>query len=111
MAQELTDKALEVVEVAKATGKIRKGTNETTKAVENGTAKLVVIAKDVNPKEVVMHLPVLCKEKNVPCIEVNTKEELGESAGIPVGTASVAVTNEGDAKKILAEIIEESKKE
>ena len=109
MAEGIADKALEVVEVAKATGKIRKGTNETTKAVESGSAKLVVFAKDTNPKEVVMHLPVLCKEKGVPCIEVPTKEELGEAAGLPVGTASVAVTNEGDAKKVLAEIIEELK--
>jgi len=100
-----SDKVYEIIEVAKATGKIRKGTNETTKAVEKGTAKLVVFAKDVNPPEIIMHLPVLCKKKNIMCIEVPSKEELGSAAGIPLGTSSVAVINEGEAKKLLADIL------
>ena len=48
-----------------------------TKAIERGNAKFVVIAEDVNPKEVVMHLPVLCDEKQVPYSYVATKKELG----------------------------------
>lgn len=61
--KELSEKAFEAIEVAKATGKIKKGTNEVTKALEKGIAKLVVIAKDVNPKEITMHIPVLAKKK------------------------------------------------
>ena len=53
----------DVVEKARKTGKVEKGTNEVTKAVERGTAKLVVYATDVEPKEIVMHLPIICKEK------------------------------------------------
>lgn len=101
---EQTEKALEAIEVAKNTGKLKRGTNEATKALERGTAKLVVIAKDVNPPEITMHIPILAKEKGVPCIEVATKEELGASAGIKVGTAAVAIIAEGDAKKIIAEL-------
>ena len=76
------DKIYEAVEVAKATGKLRKGANETTKALEKGIAKLVVIAKDVEPKEIVMHLPLLSEEKGVTCVEVPSKEELGAAVGI-----------------------------
>ena len=91
-------KVLELVEIARTTGKIRKGSNETTKAIEKGQAKLVVYAADVTPKEVVMHLPLLCKEKNVLCVEIAKKEDLGAAAGLPVATAAVAVVREGDAK-------------
>ncbi len=91
-------KVLEIVEIARTSGKIRKGSNEATKAIERGDAKLVVYAGDVNPKEVVMHLPLLCKEKNIPCVEISKKEDLGAAAGLPVSTAAVAVVKEGDAK-------------
>src|SRR3989304_2014737 len=70
ISKEVLDKVYEAVEVARATGKIRKGTNETTKAIERGDAKLVVVAADVTPAEVVMHLPLLAKEKGIPCAKV-----------------------------------------
>ncbi len=86
-----------IVEQARKTGKIEKGTNEVTKAVELGTAKLVVYAADVDPKEIVAHFPALCKEKGIPCQEVDSKQKLGIAAGIPVSTASIAVIDSGEA--------------
>jgi len=109
VSKELMDKVFEAIEVAKTTGKIRKGTNEATKTLEKGTAKLVAIAKDVTPPEIVMHLPLIGKEKNIPVIEVSSKEELGASAGIEVGTSAVAIIEEGEAKKLLKEINDELK--
>lgn len=100
----MSDQALEAVEVAKATGKVKKGINEVTKTIEKGTAKLVLYAKDVNPKEVVMHLTPLCKEKGIPCVEVGSKEELGASAGIGLSTAAVSIVKEGESKKIIDQI-------
>ena len=94
-------KVLEAVEIARTTGKIRKGANEATKAIEKGEAKLVVYAEDVNPKEIVMHLPLLCKEKNIPCMKVSKKEDLGAAAGLAVGTAAVAIVKEGEAKAAI----------
>lgn len=88
----------EIVEKARKTGKVEKGINEVTKAIERGTAKLVVIAKDVQPTEIIQHIPVLCKEKNVPCEEVDSKEKLGIAAGIKVPTSSVVVTDLGETK-------------
>ena len=101
------DKVLHAIEIAKNTGKIRIGTNEATKAIERGIAKLVVIADDVQPKEVVMHLPSLCDEKKIPYVHVKSKLELGRAAGIDVPTASIAVVEEGDAKRDIEEIAKE----
>ncbi len=98
------DKVFEAIEIAKKTGKVKKGTNEVTKALERGTAKLVAYASDVSPKEIVMHLPVLAKEKGIPCFEIGTKEELGAACGINIPTTAVAIVNEGDAKAILKEL-------
>ncbi|MBI4149866.1 50S ribosomal protein L7ae [Candidatus Woesearchaeota archaeon] len=101
---EKTDKVYEAIELAKNTGKIRKGANEVTKVLERGQAKLVAIAKDVNPKEIVMHIPLLAKEKGVPCFEVPSKEELGTAAGVTIGTAAVAIVQEGEAKNLIKEL-------
>ncbi len=88
----------EIIEKARKTGKIEKGTNEVTKAIERGTAKLVAYGADVEPKEIVQHLPILCKEKNIPCVDADKKEKLGISAGLNVGCASVAIIELGDAE-------------
>jgi large subunit ribosomal protein L7Ae len=93
-----------LIERAKKTGKIEKGTNEVTKAVELGTAKLVVYAADVSPKEIVAHLAVICKEKGIPCHEVDSKQKLGIAAGIPVATSSVAIIDAGEAASELAKL-------
>ena len=89
----------EIIEKARKTGKIEKGTNEVTKAIERGTAKLIAYGADVDPKEIVQHIPILCKEKNIPCVEADKKEKLGISVGLNVGCASIAVIELGDAEK------------
>ena len=108
--KELIDKVYEAIEVAKATGKIRKGTNEATKVIEKGTAKFVAIAKDVSPPEITMHIPLLAEEKGIPCVQVPSKEELGAAAGLDVPTGSVAIIQEGEAKQIIKEISDSMKK-
>ncbi len=102
--QEIVNKALEAIEIARTSGKLKKGANEATKAIEKGNAKLVLYAKDVTPPEIVMHLPLLCKEKGIPCVGVATKDDLGAAAGLTVGTSSVAITKEGDSKNLIEEI-------
>ena len=92
----------QIIEKARKTGKIEKGTNEVTKAIERGTAKLVIYASDVEPKEIVQHLPVLCKEKKILCQEVDSKQKLGIAAGLPVATSSLAVIESGDSEKDIA---------
>ena len=91
LPEELTNKVYELVEVARSTGKIKKGTNETTKAVERGIAKLVIIAEDVKPEEIVAHLPILCDEKGIVYTYVPSKDELGAACGITKAASSAAV--------------------
>lgn len=99
-------KALEAITVAADTGKIRKGANEATKGIESGNATLVVIAEDVDPEEVVMHLPMLCGEKNVPYCYVPTKKELGTAGALSVPCAAIAIEKPGNAAELVKGIAE-----
>lgn len=96
--------AYNIIETARKSGKIEKGTNEVTKAIERGTAKFVAYAGDVEPKEIVQHIPLLCKEKNIPCQEIDSKQKLGIVAGLPVSASSIAVIEAGDAQKEIASL-------
>jgi large subunit ribosomal protein L7Ae len=107
--KDLVDKVLQALEIAKNTGKVRKGTNETTKAIERGITKLVVIAKDVEPKEIIMHLPVLCEEKKCDYVYIPSKEELGRAVGINVSTASACIIEPGEAKEMVEDIAKKIK--
>ena len=102
--KEFSDKIYEAIEIAKSTGKLRIGVNETTKCIERGVAKLIILAEDVTPEEILMHLPVLCKEKKVPFTYVPSKLELGKVSGIEVSTSSIAIEEAGEAKKLVEEI-------
>lgn len=109
VSSDVAEKVYQALEAVKGAGNISKGTNETTKAVERGIAKLVVIAEDVEPAEIVMHIPMICKEKKVPYIAVPSKKELGAAVGIEVSTASVAVTDEGKGKKNVEDVVSKIK--
>ena len=107
--KELADQVYSAVETARDSGKLRKGTNETTKAVERAQAVLVVIAEDIEPAEIVAHLPPLCDEKKIPYIYVPSKRELGSAAGINVPTAAIAIAEAGQATHAVKGIIERIK--
>ncbi len=101
---DLQDSALEALEVARDTGRVKKGTNETTKAIERGNADLVLIAEDVEPEEIVMHLPELAEEKGIPFVYVETQDDLGHAAGLEVGSAAAAIVDVGDAEDQVEDI-------
>ena len=93
-----------IIEKARKTGKVDKGTNEVTKALERNVAKAVFYASDVNPKEIVAHLSVIAKEKGIPCFEVDSKQKLGIAVGVPVSASSIAIIEPGDAGKEIEEL-------
>ncbi|MFC7134927.1 MULTISPECIES: 50S ribosomal protein L7Ae [Salinibaculum] len=101
---DLEDDALEALEIARDTGTVKKGTNETTKAVERGNARLVYVAEDVQPEEVVMHLPELADEKDIPYVFVGTQDDVGHAAGLEVGSAAAAITDPGEAEADVQDI-------
>lgn len=104
--QDLVNPILEALRVAAQSGKVRKGTNEATKAIERGISKLIVIAEDVEPPEVVAHLPIICDEQGAAYAFVPSKQELGKSLGIDVTSAAAAILDSGDAQHIVDQVIE-----
>jgi large subunit ribosomal protein L7Ae len=104
--KEIADKAYEALEIARDTGKVGKGSNEVTKAVERGDAILVLLAEDVDPPEIIAHMPVLAEEKEIPYVYIPTKDELGEAAGLNVGTASACIIDAGEAEDLIKDVVE-----
>tara|TARA_B100000959_G_scaffold274725_1_gene327041 strand:+ start:280 stop:666 length:387 start_codon:yes stop_codon:yes gene_type:complete len=102
--EDLVSPILEALRVAAQTGKVRKGTNEATKAIERGISKLIVIAEDVEPPEVVAHLPLICEEQKAAYAFVPSKQELGKALGIEVTSAAAAILDAGDAQHIIDEV-------
>ena len=88
-------------------GKIKKGANEVTKAAERGIASMIVMAENVNPGELLAHVPMICKEKGIPFIYVEDQGYLADSAGMTAGTrtAAIAVLDvENEAQDIFNEV-------
>jgi large subunit ribosomal protein L7Ae len=102
---ELQKRALEALEIAKDSGRIKKGINEATKSIERGIAKLIIVAEDVEPQEIIMYIPGLCDDKKAPYIFVPSKKDLGAAVGIERPTAAVAIIMEGKAKELVADIV------
>ena len=102
---DLVSPIYEAVRVAHQSGKVKKGTNEVTKAIERGISKLVVVAEDVEPPEVVAHLPILCEEHGIPYGFVPSRQELGKALGIDVTSAAAAIIDSGDAQHIVDQIV------
>ena len=67
------------------------GLNHVTTLIEENKAKLVVIAHDVDPVELVVHLPALCRKKGVPFCFIRGKANLGKLVHLKTATC-VALT-------------------
>eukprot|EP00824_Muranothrix_gubernata_P007005 TRINITY_DN189_c0_g1_i1.p1 TRINITY_DN189_c0_g1~~TRINITY_DN189_c0_g1_i1.p1 ORF type:complete len:134 (+),score=8.06 TRINITY_DN189_c0_g1_i1:20-421(+) len=61
---------------------LKKGANETTKSLNRGISELVIMAADTEPLEILLHLPLLCEDKNVPYIFLPSKAALGRACGV-----------------------------
>ena len=72
-------------------GRLKKGANEVTKSAERGTAQMVVMAENVNPGELLAHIQMICKEKEIPFIYVEDQAYLAEAAGMSAGTRTAAI--------------------
>jgi len=92
----------------KAPTAVVSGIQEVTRAIENNEAKLVVIANNVDPIELVLWLPSLCRANKVPYAIVKDKARLGEVVNQKTVTA-VAITevkseDEGELKKVIRSV-------
>ena len=107
LTKDIIERIYSIIENSRTDGKIRKGVNEVTKSLERGEAKLSIVATDVSPSEIIQHLSLLAKDKEIMHVEVPSKAELGAAAGLPVATAAVAIANPGEAQKKLNNLLED----
>ncbi|CAM9131505.1 unnamed protein product [Ectocarpus fasciculatus] len=93
---ELTVQILDIVQQASNYKQLKKGANEATKTLNRGITDLIIMAADTEPLEILLHLPLLCEDKNVPYVFVPSKIALGRACGVsrPVVSCSI-LTNEG----------------
>lgn len=105
VSKEVADKTLEAVRLAKAKNAIRKGVNEATKSIERGTSALIVLAEDVEPEEVVMHIPMLCEQKKAHLTYVPDKLALGQAAGLKVPCAAIAIEKNSESDPLVKDIV------
>lgn len=103
--KDVAAKITEALRLAKQSGTVRKGANEVTKSVERGLASFVVIAEDVEPEEVVVHIPTLCEQRKISYGYLPTKLEVGKAIGINVPCAAVAIEKKGEAEQIIKEVV------
>ena len=103
--EELISPIYEALRVATETGKVKKGTNEATKAIERGVSKLIIIAENVEPPEVVAHLPMICEEQGAAYVFVPSRQDLGKSLGIDITSAAAAILDSGDAQHIVEQVV------
>jgi large subunit ribosomal protein L7Ae len=104
VTNDVVSKTYEALQLAKQSGTIRKGANEVTKSVERGLASFVVIAADVEPEEVVVHIPGLCEQKKIAYSYVPSKVDLGKAIGMNVPCTAIAVENAGSAAAAIKDI-------
>ena len=90
--KDVQDSVYELVKlVGGGNGRLKKGSNEVTKAAERGTAQMIVMAENVNPAELLAHIPLICKEKKIPFIYVEDQAYLAEAAGMNNGAKTAAI--------------------
>ncbi|ORY32133.1 50S ribosomal protein L30e-like protein [Naematelia encephala] len=101
---QLTNKILDLIQQATHYKQLKKGANEATKTLNRGICEFIVLTADVEPIEIVLHLPLLCEDKNVPYVFLPSKTALGRACGVarPVIAASIT-TNE--ARELNSQII------
>lgn len=92
---DLTVSILDLVQQATNYKQLKKGANEATKTLNRGISELIVMAADTEPLEILLHLPLLCEDKNVGYVFVSSKIALGRACGVsrPVVACSI-LTNE-----------------
>ncbi|KAL2119505.1 hypothetical protein VTJ04DRAFT_6466 [Mycothermus thermophilus] len=89
----LVQELLDCVQQASHYRQLKKGANEATKAVNRGTAELVILAADTTPLSIVLHIPLISEEKNVPYVYVPSKVALGRACGVSRSVIAVALTS------------------
>lgn len=88
----LTNSLLDLVQQAQNYKQLKKGANEVTKSLNRGKAELVLLTADTEPLEIILHLPLLCEDKNVPYVFLKSKAALGRACGVSRPVIACVIT-------------------
>ncbi|CAG8465230.1 7757_t:CDS:2 [Paraglomus brasilianum] len=100
---ELTGQILGLVQQALHYKQLKKGANEATKTLNRGTAEFIVMTADTEPIEILLHLPLLCEDKNVPYVFIPSKTALGRACGVTRSVIAASITT-NDASELMPQI-------
>jgi U4/U6 small nuclear ribonucleoprotein SNU13 len=95
---DLTAAILELVSQANGIKQLRRGANEVTKTLNRSTAEIVIIAGDVDPIDIVMHLPLLCEDKGVPYIFLPSRAAVGRAAGVARSVIACSIVKRDNSR-------------
>ncbi|CAM9669407.1 unnamed protein product [Pylaiella littoralis] len=101
---DLTVTILDLIQQASNYKQLKKGANEATKTLNRGISEFIVMAADAEPLEILLHLPLLCEDKNVPYVFVPSKVALGRACGVSRPVISCSVTT-NEASQLKSQIL------
>ena len=99
----LTNQILDLVQQASHYKQLKKGANEATKTLNRGICEFIIMAADIEPIEIVLHLPLLCEDKNVPYVFVPSKIAFGRACGVSRAVVAASVTT-NEARELQSQI-------
>ena len=108
--KDLANSILELVQQAANYKQLKRGANESTKSLNRGQAAIIIMAADTQPLEILMHLPLLCEDKNVQYVFVPSKLALGRACGVTRPVICCSIVHEDNSnldnqiRKIQAQI-------
>ncbi|TFK62538.1 L30e-like protein [Pluteus cervinus] len=100
---DLTNSILDLIQISGQYKQVKKGANEATKTLNRGIAEFIVLTADTEPLEILLHLPLLCEEKNVPYVFVPSKAALGRACNVSRPVIAASVTT-GESKELTSQI-------
>nr|CCA18903.1 13 kDa ribonucleoproteinassociated protein putative [Albugo laibachii Nc14] len=99
----LTVNILDLVQQAANYKQIKKGANEATKTLNRGISEFIIMAADAEPLEILLHLPLLCEDKNVSYVFVPSKVALGRACGVSRPVIAASITS-NEASQLVPQI-------
>jgi len=99
----LTQEILDIVQQASHYRQLKKGANEATKTLNRGIAEIIILAADTAPLAILLHLPLLCEDKNVPYVYVPSKTALGRACGVSRAVIATSITT-NEASDLMNQI-------
>ncbi|CAD7951069.1 unnamed protein product [Amoebophrya sp. A120] len=91
---------LDLVQQAANYKQLKKGANEATKTLNRGTCEIIILAADTEPLEILLHLPLVCEDKNVPYVFVKSRAALGRACGVNRAVIACSITSKEGSQLI-----------